>query len=638
MTAAWIHRVLLGAIAAALLPIDDAPATDPRCAPEVALRACDGGDRYECEWGRLLAGRGSLASLARVVEGDPADLDELLRILFTAIGDKPIADQPVVLPAGLAFELEGFDPYPIPVPVDWRADPYGNGTWRFHFQSLHRLYALYKSPDDAALDAGAALVIDWVEHAMYEVPALDQSWGDHAIPVRVDRVSQLVERYIARRPVLDRRFLHAAAQLVVSHVYALAAECCYQERHNHGTMQDLAILELVKRYPALRDGDRIFELAGRRLVDRQLRHSVTEDGVHVENSPCYHLLYVELLDSAIRAFRSAGAAPPAELVALHDSMLEPLAQLLQPDRSFPQFGDCTDEDHTADVARLLDTSRAPELGDRVFELGGYAIFRDRGDGAVVHLKAGHLSPVHYHADETSFELFAHGRELIVGPGLYSHDDDDPYWHYQRSPAAQNALVVDGDATVPEQASRASGIVGHGVDAGVPWVQASHARYRRLGVSSLVRTLGFAKPDTVVVVDHVRASDGHDLDQHFHLSPEVTELRRVGDRTVVALIEGGASLTITAAVPPVTITTPRGVDDGVHLEGWYFPDFRVKVPAHDVVLRHHGGEVDLPVVIVVTAPGAPPRIPTDLAYVERDGEATVTWSLDGVAHRLRVPAR
>jgi Heparinase II/III-like protein/Heparinase II/III N-terminus len=640
-----------------------AKANTEGCDPERFLAACEGGDAYECELGRLFEGRGDLASLSGVLTRQPADMDALLRLLFPAIEDRQIVDQPIPVPAGQVFEHKGFDPYPIPAPVDWRADPQRNNSWRLWFQSLN-WFSRYIDGDAKAVETGAALLTDWVNQALYAVPALDQTWKDHAIAIRLDRASRLTTRYIETRRVLDRRFLHAAAQLIVTHLYALAARCRYVPRHNHSVMHDLAILTWVGRFPALRDGPRLRELAWRRLLDEQVRLSVTSDGLHVENSPCYHLFYVQLLNRAIRVAVEAGEAPPKELVRVRDSMIEPLVQLLQPDLSVAQFGDCGDGSHSVKLRRLLADTRKlggadpsalaplqwvvsqgrhgkPPRLDRVYEVGGYAVFRDGWDpaaktGTVAHFKATHFSRVHYHADETAFEIFAHGRELIVQPGVFSYVSDDPFQRYQRSPSGQNVLVVDDDDTVETKPSAGSRIVGHGSDRNIVWVQGTHENYERLGVSSLVRTFAFARPDTFIVIDHVQADESHEYAQHFHLDPDLARPRVVGDRTVVASIDGGPSLTIAAGTRPDRIETPRGVTDGSARKGWYFPDFRVKKPATDVVLRRSAAEVDLPVVIVVSAPGQQPRIPSDIAYSEEGESATVSWRLDGVEHSLRVP--
>lgn len=642
---------------------EESPPDDVGCDPVPARTACGSGDRWQCEWGWLHAGHGSDESLSRVLVEPGDDHDALLRQLFPAIGGKPIVSRSIAVPPGLAYDHPMFDRYEITVPVDWDADPYGNNTWRLNFQSFH-WFDEYTTGDLDAVEAGAALLVDWVDHALHAEPKLELSWNDHAMVKRLDRGAALLDRYIADMPVLKRRVLDAGAQLVLTHLYGLATDACYSERHNHGMMQDMALLTSAPRYPALRDGAALWDHAQQRMLADQVRKSVTRDGVHIENTGLYHLSYIALLDGAIRVHLESGDDLPTELVDVRDSMFDPLARLLQPDLTFAQFGDETNDDVSVTLAAVLDETRDLGLGDptlleplewlvtggergappasldRVFELGGYATFRDRWgpEATTAHFKAGHHTSAHYHADETAFEIFAHGQALIVEPGSFSYVESDPFWRYQRSPAGQNVLVVDdtGDDGTIARASDRSRVIGHGGDGDVVWVQGSHANFEPLGITSLVRSFVYAKPDTFVVIDHVRARDRHGYAQHFHLHPDLTRIREVAGTTIVADAPDGPSLTITAAVAPSAIETPIGVEDGEVMKGWYFPGFLTRVPAYDIVFRQRGRSVDLPVVIVVTPPGEPARIPTAVEYRERGGVATVSWRLDGVEHAIEVP--
>jgi Heparinase II/III-like protein/Heparinase II/III N-terminus len=639
--------------------------------PGVAMTGCTGDDLlasggaagtgaddyYADVWERLVRTHGELDGMDDLVVGEPDDMDGFLRSLFPAIGDKPIGDVPIEVPGGLVFEHAGFAPYAVPVPVDWGADPYANVSWRLYFQSLSWI------ADD--IDRGAALLADWVDQALYSEPALDQTWADHAASMRLDAAARLTERYIAEKAVLDRRYLSAAAQLILTHLYALASDHEYATAHNHSMMHDLAVLAWVKRYPGLRDGERMWDDTSRRMLERQVLRSVTEDGLHIENSGCYHFLYLGLVNRAIAVYRDAGAEVPPDLIRVRDSMIEPLVQHLQPDLSFAQFSDCGDADRSAGLRRMLERIRELGVGDlsllaplewvtsggergtepvldRVYEAGGYAFFRDRWDlssGAAVagHFKVAHRSGVHYHADETTFEIFAHGHELVAEPGAFTYVADDPFRAYQRGPAGQNVLVVDEDATLSTAPTSKSRVAAYGGRGDVSWVQGTHANYEALGIESLTRTFAFVKPDTFIVIDHVRASDRHDYAQHFHLHPDVARLDVANSRTVLASVDGGPALAIVAAAAPDAIETPRGVaEDGV-VQGWHFPELHVKVPAFDVVFRQTRADADLPVLFVVSAPGQAPRVPTDITYGERGGVATITWRLDGFERSLRIPS-
>jgi len=248
--------------------------------------------------------------------------------------------------------------------------------------------------------------------------------------------------------------------------------------------------------------------------------------------------------------------------------------------------------------------------------------------------------IHYHADETTFEIFARGIALITDTGTYSDDGDDPFTIHEALPSAHNVLVVDGDDRVPKGPSPASRIVASRLEPELSWVQGTHDHFADLGIERLVRTFAYAKPDDFAVVDHVR-SDGnaHDYAQHFHLHPSLTRVDVIGDRAVVARGADDASpwIALVAAATPDSIELLRGGE--APLRGWYFPALYQKQPATEIVLAYRRADVavDLPVVIVIGRPGTTPSLLSGLTYVERDGAATLTWTSGGRTRQVTVPS-
>lgn len=638
---------------ATVLP-ESQPQPEPvSCDPVSALTLCGGYSTWECEWGRLWAASGSTATFREFMVGD--DPDARLRSLFPAIGDKPIVDVDVAIPAGSSYNIPGFDAYALPSTIDWYADPHANATWRQYFQSLELRY--FTTPGDV-FDLGAGLVVAWHDQVLYDGAPPDYTWGNSAAAIRLTNTSAAMDRYIANRDVLSRKVLQAAAEIIVTHLYMLATDACYAPQHNHGMMQDIALLETARKFPGLGADELLWNLAQSRAL-AQAQFGVSSDGLHVENTSTYHHFFLTLLNDVIRAHQHAGAQVPETLIALRDSMFEPMVQQLQPDLSFPLFGDTNELDSTPYFQAMI--AATDELGvgdpakratldwivsggakgvvpenDVVYEHSGYAVFRDRwtADAASLHFKTGHLGGGHYRPDETGIEFFAHGIALVEQVGLYSYEE--PFLSYQQSPAAQNVLVVDGISAVSEEANPASRVVAHGESALGPWVQGTHESFAPFGVDRLVRTVVFAKPDVVILVDHVRAGGEHEYSQHFHLHPSLDQLTRVNDRTVSVTGAGGPTLTIAAGFQPQQIATDRGVIDGSTLKGWYFPKFLQMQPAYDVVLERRGRSVDSAVVLAAAAPGQPATTIEGVSLSSNSTSFTVSWVQNGSSRRVSFP--
>jgi hypothetical protein len=466
--------------------------------------------------------------------------------------------------------------------------------------------------------------------------------------------------------VLDRRAVHAAASIILSHLYAQATDACYIPRHNHGVMQDLSILRHVRRFPALRDAGLLWKIAIDRL-DQQVADSVTADGIHIENSPGYQVLYTGLLTDAIDVIQRWEEQPSRVVTEGRDRLLSALPYLLQPNLTLPQFGDTRNGVVRGQLSGFLDRARTqavgneavyeplawvltqgasgmmPEQLDLVFADGGYAAFRsdwDQGDpeSAVTgHFTCSRLSSAHYHQDETSFEIYGYGHELIVDTGNYSYDRSNPLVRYQYEAFAHNVLIVDDAPFVPSQPP---GIVDYGVGPELSWVQGAHDNYAGLGVESLVRTFAYARPDSFVVVDHVRAPGTHSYAQYFHLHPSLSDVSVAGDHTVIARQPDGAgpAVVLAPATPPTRIDTFRGIQTDEMTQGWLFEGFQRAEPSTAVVFRHDSrSSADLALVIAVTAPEAELLVPSEVRYEEAEGEVRVAWVVGGAERSVSIPA-
>ena len=629
--------------------------TDTRCTSGADKRSPDDPSH---RLARILATRAAHESLSVLFTEPPATADELVLALFPAARGKPLVDRPLPPPPPYEGPIDaGFPAHPIRFPANWAADPFGDVSWQLWYQSLKWLGRL-------DLDTAAYAVVDWVERALDAEPPLSFAWSDYVMAVRLRAVTAFADRYVRERAQLDRKVMRAAAVLVITQLLGLASDSCYIENHNHGLAEDVALLDILPRYPALRDAVRLRALALDR-ARRQVSQSVKPDGVHIENSPHYHAYYASLVLGVLAASRGDDGAVDPAIRATAGRVLAVLVQLVQPNLTLPQFGDTSNIGRGRELSKLVKLGRElgvepavidelewiatrggrgtrPRRTDATFAEGGYAAFRSawsRGGKAIAaHFRAGHWARAHYHPDDTGIEIYGHGTELIVGPGVHGYDDKDPFASYQYSPAAHNVLVVDDLAEVGRRPHKKARITGHGGSGDLVWVQGTHPNYQQLGVD-VVRTFAYRKPDAFAVVDHAASRAGeHRYAQHFHLHPDLSAVRREGNTVIAQTQDGvGPSVTITTA-DAAEVELARGIQEGGRVAGWFFPDKYKEEPATDVVFRRRDGrrKLSLPVLILVGPPAAPPRVPGQLSYTEAGGRLTLAWSEAGHQNAITVP--
>lgn len=607
----------------------------------------------------VLAGRASIESIAPLLDAKVTTVDELLVAIFPAVRGKTLVDQLPPRPPPYTGKInDGFEPRPITFPADWNTNPFKDISWQLWFQSLNWLGGLDK-------DSAGWVLVDWVEHALHAAPPLEFTWSDHPMAMRLRATLSWVTRYVRQDKPLDRTVLRAAAVIVVTHALGLASASCYVPRHNHGLLQDVALLEQQAGYAGLRDAPRLRDLALAR-AKKQVEYSVKPDGVHVENSPHYHLFYADLILRVLAATRTDTAPGDPELRATVARVLSVAGQLVQPNHTLPQFGDTGNGDVAPELAKLVQKARdakvdetvvaelewiatrgaqgtKPRVVDATFGGGGYAAFRSAwttDDQAVTaHFRTGHWARAHYHPDDTGIEIYGFGRELVLGSGVHGYDKKDPFAAYQVSPAAHNILVVDGLAEVDRKHHGGAKIQAHGSEGDLVWVRGNNPNYQKLGVG-VVRTFAYQKPDaSFAVIDHVVA-DGkqHRYAQHFHLHPTLSAVRQDGNTVIAQTADGkGPSITF-STVDKADVELARGVREPTKVAGWHFPDKYKEEPATEIAIRQTQDRprLSLPVLLLVAPPGSAPRVPSGMTYTEAGGSIILTWSENGRTQKVQLP--
>ena len=249
----WI--VLLAGAAVASSCAENSPDSPGECTPASAREVCErDGDANACGWADLYERRVDGVSLAAQTGAPTAGLDAALIALVPELAGKAFVDEEPAVPPPQTFDLLSYAPHQVDFPVDWTADPEANNSWRMYFQNLGWLYRPCRD-GGAGLEAGMYILHDWVANAMYTEPALEWTWDDHALAVRLNNAAYCLQRYVESHEVLNQRLVHAAVSIIVTHLHALGVDACYRPSNNHGVIEDLAVLKncLLYTSPSPRD-------------------------------------------------------------------------------------------------------------------------------------------------------------------------------------------------------------------------------------------------------------------------------------------------------------------------------------------------------------------------------------------------
>ncbi|MGE5183774.1 MAG: heparinase II/III family protein [Acidobacteriota bacterium] len=357
---------------------------------------------------------------------------------------------------------------------------------------------------------------------------------------------------------------------------------------------------------------------GNDILARELYRQVSEDGVHFEQSTCYHRYTVDIYLHWLVRERPADRALGEQL----QRMIDYLLWLRRPDGTLPAIGDADGGTLLPLSARAPDDARAVfstaavvfRRADYAWAAGGLApetvwLLGPEAAGELASLRAAPpaappsrlfasscaivreswasdadqlvldvgplgcpVSSGHGHADLLAVQASFGGEPLLVDPGTFSYADE-PWRSAFRSSLAHTTLAIDGRSQA-EPAGPFAWRQRPSAHLERWWsrrafeqITASHAAYGLVHRRSVI----VARPRRYLIVDRVEGHGEHELELHFQLAPGARVESWRGALRVTGAHGRAFDLRVIAPAP---------VALAVH-EGWYSPDYGVRVPAPHV---------------------------------------------------------
>ncbi|MCV3345715.1 heparinase II/III family protein [Campylobacter lari] len=354
---------------------------------------------------------------------------------------------------------------------EWEIDPFKNRTWQWKLHWFSFLPFLlsyhYHLKKDKMLDEIKNIINSWFDSYIdtdKETVDFEFIWHDHCMALRAE---QLVELYLYLKHYGESKwlgenenFLTRLLNAIVKHAFLLSKDEYFTKYTNHGLEQARVLLILglfLKK-------DEYKVLAISRIKDEML-FAFTDEGVHVENSPSYHIFVLKVFIAIIKTYPEYIIKDLAVIFdIISKKALKFITHILRPDGNVPIIGD-SEQDKTSDAYKAFYENTqeysnllyALSLGNGgmkpietnvVYEKSGYVIFRDKwndkdkfNQSIQLVCKVGCLSRYHHQQDEGHVNLYAFGEDWLIDSGLYNHNNTDPIRKYMRSRMAHNIPLI-----------------------------------------------------------------------------------------------------------------------------------------------------------------------------------------------------
>jgi len=463
------------------------------------------------------------------------------------------------------FALIGKPPVKLPIDLAWNENPYNDRSWEWSLHTMQYIDYMverYKLTKELRyLQRAEDLIMDWIsdnspppskgKSIPYNPPS-EFSWHDHTAALRAQSWLPFFEVWVKSDLCNENEFKIFIRAIMITAEF-LSSEKFYKKANNHGIDQDISLIGIALTFPEFKQSQSWLALGQKRL-EQQITDTISQNGVHLEHSPGYHLTTLNHLNKAFSMTKKHNL-PISEnqyISETLDRMGRFAAYLIKPDGRLSMFGDTSYSGGPIDETHPLLSQYAPNdpilkyvltrgkegkpYKNVIFQDEGYVIFRDlSADNSkfsdsfyLMFTAANNKGWIHKHMDDLSFILFAYGHDLLIDPGKFTYNYDTPGHKYVTSRRAHNVVTVDNNNYL----SAGTTIDKYFCNEQCAMIKAS---YRVHPDFSHERTLLYLRPQSLILVDEIQEikktssqSANHTFEQLFHFAPNMsTQIEKEG---------------------------------------------------------------------------------------------------------------
>ncbi|GHH97443.1 heparinase II/III domain-containing protein [Neobacillus kokaensis] len=487
-----------------------------------------------------------------------------------------------------AYTLPPFGVVKFPKLIDWNDQRSRSFERLVHGHTfLGCLTDAYQATKDIKyLNKGMELINDWLDKHSYTLNKGTMAYHDETTAVRL--------QYILRFYIIARNIISDVdRQKIETRMWETAALLADEEFHstntNHGMFQDISLLLFSFYFNDKKNGisQRYIDLAVTRLKNYFFA-VYTEDGVHKEHSPNYHMLVASNIKKLVSWLEEIDPVISKEFVLLFNKSEEYSTHIIRPDGTFPPM--CDSEPipvRNSSYARLYDSesfkyavssgkSGTPPMGNtKIFPEAGYAIFRDdwtkKEKATYVLFTAAYHGNYHKHSDDLNLTIYS-GGEIITEAGPNGYNYQDPFTKYAYSSFAHNTLIVDGNG-LPRTDGKCDQVYFTDYHTSDDTSEVTGVNKRYNDVEHRRNVKYSSKSNHVFVNDFVTSNKKHEYKFLWHVAPEIKVHLRDSIVELFRNDEKVMEIEITTSAP-VRIRTVKG-QTVPSILGWKFPKMESK---------------------------------------------------------------
>jgi hypothetical protein len=323
--------------------------------------------------------------------------------------------------------------WPFDNKINWGADPFGDSNWIFQLQAWRMLDPIFREwlevRNKDLLDEAIEIIFDWDNFVTNQQENSAAVWSDMASGIRSLKLAFIFDLMHSGHLELSESKLKKITLISLQHIDILK-EPTKLTNSNHGYFQLFGLHRLSQFAARNSDEKKEISLYVQNGLETLINNHFTEEGIHKEHSPEYHIFVINIL-------KSLGAMKLLQDPAIKN-IIKNAANNSQyfifPDKSISEIGDTSPAKFNINEKNIATTAskkwvKYPHTSIIDFYKSGYSIIKSKNQekdlvDEMLIFTGNFYNHVHKHQDDLSFEFYTNGKKIFIDPGKYSYNRDE----------------------------------------------------------------------------------------------------------------------------------------------------------------------------------------------------------------------
>ncbi len=388
-----------------------------------------------------------------------------------------------------------------------RTDFYKLHSWH-HIKTLIDGYLLYG--DDELFFKAINSFLDWYEIVIEQGEGGSFAWYDMSVGERAVLLPVLLQE--AKKFDYPAKIQAKLTFLIKLHQLDLIDPKKIALHSNHGIFQMLGLLYIEKNFPCL-PGSLKRETKAQSNLLNLFQRSFTNQGVHLEHSPSYHLAMSDVTNLIINdPYLNKNLDPALKKILL--SIDKNNLFMTYPNGKTIIRGDS--------IYKQESQSKLRECTNYFFvdKDAGKLVYETKEHCAQLSFDAAYHNNQHKHLDGMTFDLYEFGKPIIVETGFYPYLYTSPWRKFITSTRAHNTVEINNTdylLTGKGKEIYGSSLKFSAKNSDILTVFAEQYRIKSNVLHK--RVIKYLPTEYLLVVDVLTSDESNDFNQWFHLHPD-----------------------------------------------------------------------------------------------------------------------